>query len=608
MFLCRANHATESHDRPYLFRRIGKLFVAGDAFLVQINVNQKIIGEGLNQLKNELLEVNKVFNSLNRSLALHYIKGRKLDSGTHYGDFLSRTVNNQLQFLLDDIRQKQDKLSQYLISLGVSQYHGSTPNPSRKAKRGLINVAGSILSYTLGIATSEQLDKTRDRIQSLEDLYSSTNTEFQVFSEIIEVASNQIEEIAEQQQKLTKAIIEVNAHLNSLAARVSIQLEDISSFTMLLTLIVFLSSGFRDLELGLMQLKFSIDHLKLGGLDQDLITPDLLKSIFLEMKLKDMTPLLEIDLNHIHLFYELIEVVPTNQPLEYILKIPTKPKFDYSFDLYNLVHISTPVKKGQKLSIRGLKDYFMINHDLSAFFTSGDLKTCKQYRDLYVCTAEQPIYKNPKSYCEGQLFMQLDPTECIWEVKQNEYAEEYIWSPKGWLYAINDSTNLATKCIGQEPTFSKVTRGNGFLNFNNSCIISTDKAILPSVHAKGGRIRQVSPQVLTIKWSHINNIKFNLDNLSLGNGEPFDNMIENSEGMKLETLKLKMLTLKNRSSHEQYHKNMSISAIAITGINIFVLLIIITSGIYVYRIAKKRSLSKVRRKQLTKSGVITDQS
>ena len=117
-----------------MFRRIGKLLVAGDAFLVPINVNPKILGEGLNQLKNELLEVNKVFNSLNRSLALHYIKGRKLDSGTHYGDFLSRTVNNQLQFLLDDIRQKQDKLFQYLITLGVSQYHNSTPNTSRRAK------------------------------------------------------------------------------------------------------------------------------------------------------------------------------------------------------------------------------------------------------------------------------------------------------------------------------------------------------------------------------------------------------------------------------------------------------------------------------------------
>ena len=80
----------------------------------------------------------------------------------------------------------------------------------------------------------------------------------------------------------------------------------------------------------------------------------------------------------------------------------------------------------------------------------------------------------------------------------------------------------------------------------------------------------------------------------MGNRGQLDNMIENSDGVKLETLKLRMLTLKNRSSHEQYHKNMSISAIAITGINIFVLLIIITSGIYVYRVAKKRSLSKIR--------------
>ena len=128
------------------------------------------------------------------------------------------------------------------------------------------------------------------------------------------------------------------------------------------------------------------------------------------------------------------------------------------------------------------------------------------------------------------------------------------------------------------------------------------------MHAKGGRIRQVSPQVLTIKWSHINNIKFNLDNLTLGNGEQLDNMIENSDGMKLETLKLRMLTLKNRSSHEQYHKNMSISAMAITGINIFVLLIIITSGIYAYRVAHKRSLSRIRSKQLTKNEATTGQS
>ena len=100
--------------------------------------------------------------------------------------------------------------------------------------------------------------------------------------------------------------------------------------------------------------------------------------------------------------------------------------------------------------------------------------------------------------------------------------------------------------------------------------------------------------ILTITWSHINSIKLNLDNLTLGNWGQLDNMIENSDGVKLETLKLRMLTLKNRSSHEQYHKNMSISAIAITGINIFVLWIIITSGIYVYRVAKKRSLSKIR--------------
>ena len=176
------------------------------------------------------------------------------------------------------------------------------------------------------------------------------------------------------------------------------------------------------------------------------------------------------------------------------------------------------------------------------------------------------------------------------------------------LYSINDSTNLATKCIDHEPTFSKVTRGNGFLNFNNSCIITTDKAILPSVHARGGRIRQVSPQILTISWSHINNIKLNLDNLTLGNMGKLDNMIENSDGVKLETLKLRMLNLKNRSSHDQYHKNMSISAMAITGINIFVLLIIITSGIYAYRVANKRSLSRIRSKQLTKSEATTGQS
>ena len=85
-------------------------------------------------------------------------------------------------------------------------------------------------------------------------------------------------------------------------------------------------------------------------------------------------------------------------------------------------------------------------------------------------------------------------------------------------------------------------------------------------------------------------------------------MIENSDGVKLETLKLRMLTLKNRSSHDQYHKNMSISAMAITGINIFVLLIIITSGIYAYRVANKRSLSRIRSKQLTKSEATTGQS
>ena len=128
------------------------------------------------------------------------------------------------------------------------------------------------------------------------------------------------------------------------------------------------------------------------------------------------------------------------------------------------------------------------------------------------------------------------------------------------------------------------------------------------MHAKGGRIRQVSPQVLTIKWSHINSIKFNLDNLTLGNREQLDNMIENSDGVKLETLKSRLLALKNRSSHDQYHKNMSISAMAITGINIFVLLIIITSGIYAYRVANKRSLSRIRSKQLTKSEATTGQS
>ena len=138
--------------------------------------------------------------------------------------------------------------------------------------------------------------------------------------------------------------------------------------------------------------------------------------------------------------------------------------------------------------------------------------------------------------------------------------------------------------------------------------MATDRAIRPSVHAGGGRERHVSPQILPISWSHIENIKLNLVNLTLGNTDKLDSLIEHSDGLKFETLKSKMLTLKNRSCHVQNHWTMSISALTIAGINIFVLFIIIAAGIYAYRVAHRRSISKIRNKQVPKNETITGQS
>ena len=478
----------QSPTTPVNFRSKGKIIYAGRNVIIPIildtldliHITQPLL-RGLNSVKNRY--ENLVTELLDRR------------HGTDNISMIFPTsMQHHLHLLISDI---QERVLNLKSMLDVMEDSGKFDTPAKltRGKRGLFNAGGKLASYLFGLVDSDSYEETNKIINNLKTLTEEERLKINLHSEILNITSLHMEEIASRQSKAIESIITIDNNLqilNATLARNLDQIYDLNNSIRMISAISYASSALRDLDYKFSRFISGLTELNRGYLSEKIIKPEHLQTIIAKLNDKNLRPLWPPTKEYIQLYYRFSEILKINtNKYMYLLMIPLLPDPVTELELYTLKTIPYPVTNNITISYGEIPKFFAISsdHSIHTSLTESDLNNCRQMNSIFFCSEAKALYKSTAPTCAFSLFTNRGIAEnCDKHVGPSLKRPLVLRDGNKWLYATSSKTYITIVCTTKTQTIELQT-GVGSIIVPQGCRVNSKYLILPiSESYKGERI------------------------------------------------------------------------------------------------------------------------
>ena len=393
---------------------------------------------------------------------------------------ITKTLEDHLHFLSNDLEDRQRSLNDFLISMGnINLSHEQTRN-----KRGLCDGCGSLLNFVFGLTTDTQLRATNEALERFAELSEAERNMINIHSDILNSSTIQMEEIEKSVDKVTiclgrvvEDISTLNNHLETIQNNEFL----LANTLTLMSALTYAGTALADLSNNFINMKLGITEFQKGFLSSYLVPPNVIMEIVTEIQgrgLKNLFPPIE---KYLSVYYKFVRVIQLpHDNLSFLLRIPLEGQPSIKLRLFEIVNIPQPVGERLVMSFANLPKFLAVSDDLSLYMELEDLSDCRLYEKLYVCSITNPVYRSKAPSCALDIFKgKLDSQLCEKNFSPDLMKPLVHKSPIGWIYSSSISQELTISCSGNIKSI-EIPVGYGKLNLEESCRLSSEYYMIPS--------------------------------------------------------------------------------------------------------------------------------
>ena len=559
------------------FHPKGYLLLSGRAYYVVLRVDTTMI---LNQIK----PISTALEDIGSNLANHLREddqmgraGRSNSSGID--KVLTTTLKDHLSFLSKDLLARQKALEDFLKALGEFDYDPDPPEKNVRAKRGLFDAGGEVLSYLFGTAMDSEVQNTEEILTRLEALSEEQREQINVHSTILNTTAIHLDAVETKVGRITTCLSAVRDNILQLGNH----LRDNSryEFTLAHSLVMssalsYAATAMADLTSQILAIKAGINKFKSGYLSTDIIPPETILDLAEKITNLNLRPLFPATEAYLKAYYSYIRVWPLpHDSLSFVIEIPLVGDPAVKLKLYEVIAMPHPVSEHHVLAYSGLPKYLAISDDRSLYQERSSQDTCRTFENTIICPIDAPIYKDMDNSCIVSLFKRENNQNCR---KHFSPASKTVTLEKtvlGWMYATSTHHELTITCA-ENVEMVQLKPGSGQLKTGDNCKVSSNQFILPSsAEARGSTIVKNMSLVYPFELK-LN--KDEMESLKVLNSTPLLKEI-----MLIANDKMPLTSLKSEIGNIKYIKKMrAINTVsAHTGLSLSIIALIIASVLLV---------------------------
>jgi hypothetical protein len=360
--------------------------------------------------------------------------------------------------------------------------------PRVDARRGLIDLGGSLLKALFGTATVTDLNTLHDTVRALDENEENVIHVVNQHVTYIKQLDESVELNAKAITNLSKWTKDAILNLNDGWTKLVLGLDGLYNMTNNIREVTMVT---RQLEFALMQLEMSVNEIvqamecvRMGKVPIGLVSPNKLQELLKNVTLKlpnDLELFAGIQFNNMYLYYEMMEaaVLADVHSFKLVLSVPLK-SMGRDFTMYRMFVFPLLVMQRKYVQLELKHQFLAINllHRQYLLLTDQDITQCRGDK-VFMCPTNQAVYDMQLMTCELALFLQSPEVQriCQRNIVIYPVLPRMIRHGAVRVYYFPQQQEVHFKCSikGGWHTFSLKLSGGGILSNVSSCYISTDK-------------------------------------------------------------------------------------------------------------------------------------